>query len=181
MTATERLRDLLNERGAEWEALPDQQEGEFTITATRWHDGEGGLLTMFLSEPHGSTWDFFWLPTPEQAIVATLGGEDTYTREDVEGAFVSGYSLGLDAFDSSKPDSEKGWNQNERNLDEEMDDLGWVRKDAATLGAGTCHVKAAKKIGDLFGFSLSCGHSMVSPFNDHPDYCPWCGRKVVDE
>lgn len=52
---------------------------------------------------------------------------------------------------------------------------------AATLGAGTCHVKAAKKIGDLFGFSLSCGHSMVNPFNDRPDYCPWCGAKVVDE
>ena len=51
---------------------------------------------------------------------------------------------------------------------------------AATLGRGTCHVKAAKKIGDSFGFSLSCGHSMVNPFNDHPDYCPWCGRKVVD-
>lgn len=51
---------------------------------------------------------------------------------------------------------------------------------AATLGPGTCHVKAAKKIGDLFGFSLSCGHSMVNPFDDHPDYCPWCGAKVVD-
>lgn len=52
---------------------------------------------------------------------------------------------------------------------------------AATLGAGTCHVKAAKKVGDSFGFSLSCGHSMVNPFNDRPDYCPWCGAKVVDE
>lgn len=52
---------------------------------------------------------------------------------------------------------------------------------AATLGRGECHVKAAKKIGDSFGFSLSCGHSMVNPFNDHPDYCPWCGAKVVDE
>lgn len=51
----------------------------------------------------------------------------------------------------------------------------------ATLGRGTCHVKAAKKMGDSFGFSLSCGHSMVNPFNDRPDYCPWCGRKVVDE
>jgi hypothetical protein len=52
---------------------------------------------------------------------------------------------------------------------------------AATLGAGTCHVKAAKKIGDLFGFSLSCGHSMVNPFNDRPDYCPWCGKRIVEE
>lgn len=51
---------------------------------------------------------------------------------------------------------------------------------AATVGGETCHVKAVKKMGDLFGFSLSCGHSMVNPFNDHPDYCPWCGRRVVE-
>lgn len=49
------------------------------------------------------------------------------------------------------------------------------------VGAGTCHVKAVKKLGDLFGFSLSCGHSMVNPFDDRPDYCPWCGAKVMDE
>ena len=72
-STTERLRQLLDKRGVEWEALSDQQEGEFTITATRWHDGEGGLLTMCISEPHGDTWDFFWLPTPEQAVEATLG------------------------------------------------------------------------------------------------------------
>ena len=62
-----------------------------------------------------------------------------------------------------------------------QDDLTPEQAIEATLGAGTCHVKAVKKIGDSFGFSLSCGHSMVNPFNDHPDYCPWCGRKVVDE
>lgn len=51
---------------------------------------------------------------------------------------------------------------------------------AATLGTGTCHVITTKKLGDLFGYRLSCGHSMVNPFDDHPDYCPWCGAKVVD-
>ena len=51
----------------------------------------------------------------------------------------------------------------------------------ATLGRGTCRVIATKKLGDLFGYKLSCGHSMVNPFDDHPDYCPWCGRKVVSE
>lgn len=66
--------------------------------------------------------------TPEQAIDGELGAEDTFTREDVESAFVSGYSLGLDMFDFSKPDTEKGWNQNERDLDEEMLERGWVRK-----------------------------------------------------
>ena len=50
---------------------------------------------------------------------------------------------------------------------------------AATLGAGTCRVKSVKKLGDSFGFKLSCGHSMVNPFNFQPDYCPWCGAKVV--
>ena len=52
---------------------------------------------------------------------------------------------------------------------------------AATLGRGECHVKAVRKLGDSFGFKLSCGHSMVNPFDDRPDYCPWCGRKVVGE
>ena len=52
---------------------------------------------------------------------------------------------------------------------------------AATVDAGTCHVKAVKKLGESFGFILSCGHSMVNPFNDRPDFCPWCGAKVVSE
>ena len=52
---------------------------------------------------------------------------------------------------------------------------------AATLGRGTCHVISAEKLGDSFGFKLSCGHSMVNPFNFQPDYCPWCGAKVVEE
>lgn len=50
----------------------------------------------------------------------------------------------------------------------------------ATLGHGTCRVISTEKFGDMFGYRLSCGHSMVNPFDDHPDYCPWCGRKVVD-
>lgn len=87
MTATERLRELLDERGVEWEALSDQQEGDSTITATRWHDGEGGLLTMLVSEPHGSTWDFFWLPTPEQAIAATLGAGTCHNCAGMEDVF----------------------------------------------------------------------------------------------
>ena len=53
---------------------------------------------------------------------------------------------------------------------------------AATLGAGTCEVKAIEKLGDmLYGIHLSCNHSMVNPFNDSPYYCPWCGAKVVNE
>lgn len=99
MTATDRLRAMLDEREVEWEALPDQQDGDFTITATRWHDGEGGLLTMFISEPHGSTWDFFWLPTPEQAIAATLG---TGQAADEWG---DGFRAGCDAANKASEES----------------------------------------------------------------------------
>lgn len=70
---TEQLRKLLDDRGVKWKALSDRQEGDYTITATRWHDSDGGLLTMCICEPDGSTWDFFWYPTPEQAVEATLG------------------------------------------------------------------------------------------------------------
>ena len=70
---TEQLRKLLDDRGVKWKALSDRQEGDYTITATRWHDDEGNLLTMCICEPDGSTWDFFWYPTPEQAVEATLG------------------------------------------------------------------------------------------------------------
>ena len=49
----------------------------------------------------------------------------------------------------------------------------------ATLGRGECHVIATKKLGELFGYRLSCGHSMVNLFDDRPDYCPWCGAEVV--
>ena len=70
---TEQLRKLLDDRGVKWKALSDRQEGDYTITATRWHDDDGNLLTMCISEPDGGTWDFFWYPTPEQAVEATLG------------------------------------------------------------------------------------------------------------
>lgn len=126
---TEHLRQLLDERGVKWEALSDQQEGEFTITATRWHDCEGGLLTMCINETHGSTWDFFWLPTPEQAV-------------------------------------------------------------AATLGRGTCKdIAETRKFSDKTRFECSeCGYeySAVGGFGcdygDAPDfdYCPNCGRRVVE-
>lgn len=131
----------------------------------------------------------------EEAFAAESVTEDTYTREDVEGAFVSGYSLGLDMFDSSKSDDEKGWNQNERNLDEEMAELGWVRD------MGTCHayetetVKCSREDATIyhgrwfFGAPLTvhvmecseCGHTYEHVNGSH-EFCPRCGRRVeVDE
>lgn len=69
MTATEELRRMLDERGVEWDVLQGFEGGEMT----RWRDSMGryvtacddGVVTFFA--------DFYWGPTPEQAIEATLG------------------------------------------------------------------------------------------------------------
>lgn len=128
MTATERLRALLDERGVEWRKTPhyssESQDNEtvFEGNGIEWYandhlNGRLGLRAVRYEV------------TPEQAIAATLGPEDAYTREDVESAFVSGYSLG-----SLPVGSDPQWDQNEQTVDEHMAELGWVRKDAATLG-----------------------------------------------
>lgn len=54
----------------------------------------------------------------------------------------------------------------------------------ATLGRGECHVLStacndyghAPQMSD-YTFELSCGHSVT--WDEQPDYCPHCGRKVV--
>ena len=69
MTATEELRRMLDERGVEWDELQDCEGGKMT----RWRDSMGryvtacddGVVTFFA--------DFYWGPTPQQAIDATLG------------------------------------------------------------------------------------------------------------
>lgn len=70
---TEQLRKLLDDRGVKWDEMPGYEDGRSEITATRWRDGEGGFVTMCITEPQGAVYDFFWLPTPEQAVEATLG------------------------------------------------------------------------------------------------------------
>jgi len=171
VTATDELRRLLDERGVEWW----QSANTLGCVFTRWYSPLfGDEVCAMENEKEGLVLFDHYL-TPEQAIAATLGSDDTFTREDVEGAFVSGYSLGLDMFDSSKP--EKGWNQNKRNMDEEMEDLGWVRKDAATLGAGTCHEVEDEDTG--FIVCSECGAVHDTDYTNY--YCWCCGRKVVDE
>ena len=71
--------------------------------------------------------------TPDDAIerIATLGNEESYTRDDVESAFVSGYSLG-----SLPVGSDPQWDQNEQTVDEHMAELGWVRSATVVHGGG---------------------------------------------
>ena len=175
MNETNEVRRLLDERGVEYQSLETS-----TCDFTAWHSN-GVDAAWDDSENYEQPHLFIIGLTPAQAIAATLGSEDTYTREDVEGAFVSGYSLGLDMFDSSK--QEKGWNQNERNMDEEMEDLGWVRKDAVTLGAGTCQLKRANWDDGTCTWGCIC--SACDAHLEHEtgigyNYCPICGARIVE-
>lgn len=116
MTATDELRKLLDERGVKWrEGSPNK---------TKWsHDGIEFVAVNAWPRNGGKTRLILCANiTPEQAIEATLGNEESYTRDDVESAFVSGYSLGC-----LPVGSDPQWDQNEQTVDEHMAELGWVR------------------------------------------------------
>jgi hypothetical protein len=54
---------------------------------------------------------------------------------------------------------------------------------AATLGRGTCQVKDS--IIDTYEYNrweyeLSCGHTIIWEDSEPPNYCPNCGRRIVD-
>lgn len=58
----------------------------------------------------------------------------------------------------------------------------------ATLGRGECHVESIWDMTDQYEYAphaywqvnLSCGHSFEQGDPEPPNYCPNCGRKVVD-
>lgn len=171
MTTTEYLRKLLDERGVEWEALPDQQEGEFTITATRWHDRDGGLLTMCIDDETGNTWDFFWLPTIEQAVDATLGTTDELDEKTMT-VLHGRLNAAMLALERANEDAEARINA--------VSDAHEVLSAAEEMRRGTC-----RNVYEKGHFKCSeCGHytqtRMVYRDGEpaDPRYCPNCGRVV---
>lgn len=183
MTTTERLRQLLDERGVEWKALSGHQMGEFTITATQWHDREGGLLTMCVSEPNGSTWDFFWLPTPEQAVESTLGSRDELDEATMT-VLHGRLNAAMLALERANEDAEARINA--------VSDAHEVLTAAEEMRRGTCHMRLVYEEEDADGFIWpdhyecdACGANVngIMPSYDteiQPRFCPNCGRKVVE-
>jgi hypothetical protein len=193
---------MLDELGVEWDA-----SDTYRLLVTSWKDASCHSWA-FMEHRDGS---FSKLTayhlTPEQAIAATLGREDTYTREDVESAFVSGYSLG-----SLPVGSDPRWDENVQTVDEHMAELGWmrisdtedastdtngydsghVRNMSATLGTGTCLADETETIsvrGDTWGnrfdkhFTIhvmecsECGQT-YEHVNGSYEFCPRCGRRI---
>ena len=69
MTATDELRRMLDERGVEWDELQSHEGGKMT----RWRDSTGRFVTAYDEGMVTFFDDFYWQPTPQQAIEATLG------------------------------------------------------------------------------------------------------------
>ena len=76
MTATERLRELLDERGVEWWCGEDERK-------TYWRSN--GLTWEYFNDENGDAWLGFLGAcesdvTPEQAIAATLGRSECHDK-----------------------------------------------------------------------------------------------------
>ena len=171
MTATEKLRHMLDERGVEWWE-PVQMEGsEFT----RWHDANGVQWTA--SEVHGRNKlrigaSFI---TPEQAIEATLG------REPDDAAMVKLH----EQMNAALLEYERAQGIEQRDGDGEIvvpfvAKMHSLLEEAAMLGRGECRLVSAPQYGEGCQECSSCGEVLDGYLFDG-GHCPNCGAKVVSE
>ena len=198
MTATERLRELLDERGVEWEAFDDFEQ------TTQWSTYNGAFV-YWARERDGKLLVETTAPTkcsacctPEQAIAATLG------QEPDDAAMVKLH----DQMNAAMLKYEMAQGIEKRDGDEAIV-VPWVAKmhalleEAAALGScncsdnctngertnGTCHADETERIyiswqdGRRVTIHVmecsECGRTYEHVNGDY-EYCPRCGRKVVD-
>lgn len=163
MSATDVLRRMLDERGAEW--------GD---------DGYPTTCTVWASD--GIVWHGLWRDdcieliahlTPEQAIAATLGHynagryvglrQGEYWERTENGDYYCGGC---------------GWKVTDH--DSYCPECGGALHEYA-LGTGTCNVESS--IIDTYEYNrweyeLSCGHTIIWEDSEPPRYCPICGRRI---
>ena len=211
MTATERLRELLDERGVEWAEYGDG----YTLLR---HGGR-----EYTVQPNVCNRLIVTNLTPEQAIAATLGREITGETSDgfhtfnelyhhravlfsvivhdyrelawkskahhdgtmYEGMFIVGIETPVGQA-TYHYDIDPYWDMFDcKELDRAPEWDGHTPDEAigriATLGRGTCH--NASEYPRMFFCCSECGcsHKRNRAYVDMPRFCPACGRKVVDE
>ena len=82
MTATERLRALLDERGVEWSNVYTGT-GDTLDNLTEWNVQDAGWVEAWEYGGYLSyTWHMGEKPSPEQAVEATLGRGTCHARND---------------------------------------------------------------------------------------------------
>ena len=97
MTATERLRELLDERGVEW-AAPDESWNQDSITYWK----VGSIKWVAFESENGTLWlncNSVTDLTPSQAIAATLGAGTCHDKGNIERFICSECGCRLDLQD----------------------------------------------------------------------------------
>lgn len=170
MTATEKLRAMLDERGVEWTpSVFDRQHETFYST----ENGVGFIVTEFPEIGRMSIACDRRI-TPEQAIEATLG-RDGYSYEqwrEISNAVGDAMEYAHDKAIECPDKADPLWN-----LDEYVNRILKVAFEGeATLGRGECRECAS--MDDVFECS-ACGARYESwALKRFASYCPDCGRKV---
>ena len=162
-TATERLREMLDERGV---AHSDH------YLSTTWRDGHG--ILHLAGEPMADGSLVVDMLTPEQAIAATLGSDASAVRL-AERLRSIAYEMRSVGASSMTPHELLACYAND--VDKVADSLMF----AATLG--NSRAERICKQSRLFNlvWSECSSKSYEWHGNELPNYCPNCGAKVVDE
>lgn len=179
MTATERLRELLDERGVEWWPMHDAEAGyredrdtEFLVWGCKHVAHEWGCRLQV---------DML---TPEQAIAATLGRDDySYDQwREISDAVADAMEYAHDKAIEFPDKADPYWN-----MDEYVSRIMKVAFDAGpTLECSECRPMSKRErdgmpyLNDEIVCS-ECGCRLTHQLGKvWQRFCPNCGRKVVD-
>lgn len=167
MTATDELRKLLDERGVEWGNI--RRDGSESDYLTEWQfDGnEGGAVAIEWAVGSGLNVEIHrYHRTPAQAIEATLGPREQPPYDELIEALRRDWDI------------EASWDGLRRFWYVGLTDEGVRKRDEreATLGRGECH----DCLGEREPFECSECHRRTND-TKWPNYCWYCGAKVVEE
>lgn len=164
MTATERLRQLLDERGVEWtygDGTVSFDNGERWFHAWAYNDGMMCVSMGYL--------------TPEQAVEATLG------HELDDAAMVKLH----DMLNVALLQLEDASDDHEARITA-VDNAHRLLEEAATLGRGTCRMCKRKGYDREYLHHYECSEcgeevlrASVMGESEPPRFCPECGRRVI--
>ena len=148
MTATERLRALLDERGVEWSNV-FTGTGDVLDNLTEWNVPNAGWVEAWEYGGHLSyTWHMGEKPSPEQAVEVTLGRSCASCPEmDNPDSFIS-HLVTAERYE--RGECHAVWEADAMTEDERV-------------GEYVCS---------------ECGETFGDGHGEFPRYCPNCGRRV---
>lgn len=189
MTGNETLREMLDERGVEWEDMSARLPTGM-LWCTEWTSQDGEPCTAIEGAddiPDGKL-SVQALLTPAQAIAATLGSDRLAFLEEkvrLQGDYIIKLTKEYDALFAQSCEAAT---RHAGQIDAMQRKL-----EAATLGAGTCEADETDLIpfvradsGDLdvdYIHVMECSvcGGTYEHVNGGYEFCPRCGRKMVDE